>query len=35
MEKMKEASTELTQKILTIQGDGDYEVPVFAFNWPA
>jgi hypothetical protein len=30
MEKMKTASTELTQKILKLQGDGDYEA---AKNW--
>jgi len=30
MEKMKAASTDLTQKILKIQGDGDYET---AANW--
>jgi len=30
MEKMKAASTDLTQKILKIQGDGDYEA---AENW--
>jgi hypothetical protein len=30
MEMMKEASTDLTNKILKIQGDGDYEA---AKNW--